>query len=305
MIRRLEEYAQALADAAATAPHPGLLAALWKRTAGGLPGGLTVYDCGGGLLLAVRRGAAVLLGEPTAAARQEITAFARFAGIRYLYTAGSVSFSGWKAKPLVWMACPVDRTAPPAATPHTVAPLNGYSAAAQLVCGEECEEVRNDFYAELCSRRNRGIGQVLAIGDPALEACLVCSGPIPCPPPSAACTLPVQNTGTGCLRPLLRRLRKLPLLQKLALLRKQAVPAQPPEAPAALLPTVYLSDLFTAPAYRRARRGEALIDAAKRGEGLPPETQQLVLYCAPELAPYYETLGFIPGGTLRRWQTAD
>ena len=304
MIRRLEEYTQALTDAAAAMPHPGLLAVLWKRTAGGLPGGLTVYDCGSGLILAVRRGAAVLLGEPNAAARQEITAFARFAGIRYLYTAASVSFSGWKAKPLVWMACPVDRTAPPAVTPHTVAPLTGYSAAAQLVCGQECEEVRNDFYAELCSRRNRGIGQVLAIGDPVPEACLVCSGPVPCPAPAVS---PAQRTNTSqsgsplrqLLRTVCRRLQALPPLQK------RSPQPQAPASPAVLLPTVYLSDLFTDPAFRRARRGEALIDAAKRGEGLPPETQQLTLYCAPELAPYYEKLGFAPGGTLRRWQTAD
>lgn len=295
MIRRLEEYAPALEAAAAAMPHPGILAVLWQRTAGGLPGGLTVYDCGSGVLLAVRRGAAVLLGRPDAAARQELTAFARFAGIRYLYSDPDVTFPGWRPQPLMCMASPVCRPQSHSSLfrGHTVWPMTRYFSAAQLVCGDADEETRNDFYAELCSRRNRGIGQVLAIGDAAApEGCVVCSGPVPCPralpaPSAARC---------GRFAQLLSGLRRL-------LRRPQTLPEA--TVPPALLPTVYFSDLFVKKTKRGSGRGAALTAAARQGFALPPEVQQLALYCAPELVPFYEKQGFAVCAQLRRWQAVE
>lgn len=282
MIRRLEEYDQALATACAATPHPGMLAALWKRTAGGLPGGLNVYDCGSGVLLVVRRGAAVLLGQPGAASRRELAAFAPFAGIHCLYTTDAVQLpaADWSCQSLVWMAA---RTLPVAhgAPGHAVYPLSSYFAAAQLICGGESEETRNDFYAELCSRRNRGIGQVLALGkQSAPEGCAVCSGPIPCP-------VPAQR-------------KHPPLLQRLQarLKRKKSVPAE-------WLPTVYLSDVFVALQHRGGGRGAALVQAALHKLGLPEETQQIAVYCAPEMIPFYKNLQLQEGGRLRCWTSRN
>lgn len=281
MIRRLEEYEQALAEAIAAAPQPGMLAALWKRTAGGIPGGLTVYDCGSGVLLVTRRGAAVLLGEPGAASRREITLFAPFAGVTCLYTAEAVRLPAaqWKDCPLVWMAAPAGEGVPAGRTDgHIVYPLSSYSAAAKLICAQESEDVRNDFYAELCSRRNRGVGQVLAIGDRAMpDACAVCSGPIPAPVPAAE---PVKKP-TGLWQRLRARLQR----------------PQPPE----MVPTVYLSDVFVAPQYRGGGKGAALVHAALRRLSLPEETQQVAVYCVPEMSPFYEKLSLRQGGRLHRW----
>ena len=279
MIRRLEEYEQALAKAIAAMPQPGMLAALWKRTAGGIPGGLTVYDCGSGVLLAARRGAAVLLGCPGAASRREITLFAPFAGITCLYTADEVQLPAarWACSPLVWMAA---RTQPADGNADAceVYPLTGYYAAARLICAQESEETRNDFYAELCSRRNRGVGQVLAIGDRAMpDACAVCSGPIPAPVPAAE---PVKKP-TGLWQRLRARLQR----------------PQPPE----MVPTVYLSDVFVAPQYRGGGKGAALVHAALRRLSLPEETQQVAVYCVPEMSPFYEKLSLRQGGRLHRW----
>lgn len=277
MIRRLEEYEQALAEAIAAMPQPGMLAALWKRTAGGIPGGLTVYDCGSGVLLAARRGAAVLLGCPGAASRREITFFAPFAGIACLYTADEVQLPAarWACSPLVWMAA---RTQPADGNADAceVYPLTGYYAAARLICAQESEETRNDFYAELCSRRNRGIGQVLAIGEStAPEACAVCSGPVPCPVPVR------EKQPAGLWQRLCARLKK----------------PQPPE----VLPTVYLSDVFVAPQCRGGGRGAALVRAALQRLALPEETRQIAVYCAPEMMPFYKKLQLRTGGCLRRW----
>jgi GNAT superfamily N-acetyltransferase len=159
---------------------------------------------------------------------------------------------------------------------RAVYPLTGYYAAARLICAQESEETRNDFYAELCSRRNRGIGQVLAIGDrTAPEACAVCSGPVPCP-------VPVQEKmPTGLWQRLCARMKK----------------PQPPE----LLPTVYLSDVFVAPQYRSGGRGAALVRAALQRLALPEDTRQIAVYCAPEMIPFYEKLQLRTGGRLRRW----
>ena len=279
MIRRLEEYEQALTKAIAAMPQPGMLAALWKHSAGGIPGGLNVYDCGSGVLLVVRRGAAVLLGHPGAASRREIALFAPFAGIACLYTAKTVQLSAawWTCRPLVWMAAPA-QPAPSGgyAEQHGVFPLNGYYAAAKLICAQESEEVRSDFYAELCSRRNRGIGQVLAIGDPAApDACAVCSGPVPCPAPLR------EKPSAGLWQRLRARLKK--------------------PQPAELLPTVYLSDVFVAPEHRGSGRGAALVRAALHKRELPEETRQIAVYCAPEMAPFYEKLSLQKGGELYRW----
>ena len=284
MIRRLEEYEQAL-DAACTAmPHPGMLAALWMRTAGGLPGGLSVYDCGSGVLLVVRRGAAVLLGRPGAASRRELAAFAPFAGIHCLYTSDDVQLpaADWSCQPLVWMAART-QSAPAArgASGHAVYLLSSYFAAAQLICGDESEETRNDFYAELCSRRNRGLGQVLALGERSAPAgCAVCSGPIPCPVPAER--------------------KHLPLLQRLRIRLKRSK-----AAPAEWLPTIYLSDVFVAPQYRGDGRGAALVQAALCKQGLPEETQQITVYCAPEMIPFYQSLRLQEGGRLRCWTSRN
>lgn len=279
MIKRLEEYAQPLAEACAAMPHPGMLAALWKRTAGGLPGGLTVYDCGSGVLLAARRGAAILLGCPNAASRKELAAFLPFAGIRCLYTAECVPLpaAGWQDQPLVWMAAPVQKGFGEGRIDgHTVYPTGNYFAAAQLICTGEEETTRNDFYAELCCRRNRGLGQVLAIGDPtAPEACAVCSGPVFSPAPDAA------PAGRSLWQRLLARLKK------------------PQPSVTEMLPTVYLSDVYTAPQHRGGGRGTALVKAVRQLTALPAETQQAVVYCAPEMTPFYKKLGFAEGGRLR------
>lgn len=279
MIRRLEEYEQALAEAVAAMPQPGMLAALWKRTGGGIPGGLTVYDCGSGVLLVTRRGVAVLLGCPGAASRREISLFAPFAGIGCLYTAETVQLPAarWTDHPLVWMAAPTVSAAAGGRTDgHIVYPLNNYSAAAKLLCENESEETRNDFYAELCSRRNRGIGQVLAIGDRAEpEACAVCSGPVPCPAPVP------KKTHTGLWQRLYARLKK--------------------PQPAEMLPTVYLSDVFVAPPHRGSGKGAALVHAALQRLELPQETRQIAVYCAPEMIPFYEKLSLREGGYLHRW----
>ena len=295
MIRRLEEYIPALEAAAAAMPHPGILAMLWQHTAGGLPGGLTVYDCGSGVLLAVRRGAAVLLGRPDAAGRQELAAFARFAGIRCLYTGAEVRLAGWKPQPLACMSRPVCRfdNTPASFCGHTVWPMTRYFAAAQLVCGDADEDARNDFYAELCSRRNRGIGQVLAIGSTdAPEGCIVCSGPVPC-------AQAVSSPKAGRRGKLSRLLAAL----QTALRRQQ--PADRPDTPAELLPTIHLSDLFVAPDKRGGKRAAALLCAAQQGFSLPPEARQLTLYCAPELIPFYEKHGFAVCARLCRWQAAE
>lgn len=285
MIKRLEEYAQPLAEACAAMPHPGMLAALWKRTAGGLPGGLTVYDCGSGVLLVARRGAAILLGQPNAASRKELAAFLPFAGIRCLYAAESASLpaAGWHGHLLVWMAAPTRKSFGLGRTDgHTVYPTNNYFAAAQLICTGEEETTRNDFYAELCCRRNRGLGQVLAIGSPAApEACAVCSGPVLSPAPAAA------PAGRSLWQKLLARLKK------------------PQTSVAEMLSTVYLSDLYTAPQHRGGGRGAALVKAVRQLAALPAETQQAVVYCAPEMTPFYRRLGFAEGGRLRCWTLDD
>jgi GNAT superfamily N-acetyltransferase len=159
---------------------------------------------------------------------------------------------------------------------HIVYPLSNYSAAAKLICENESEETRNDFYAELCSRRNRGIGQVLAIGDRAEpEACAVCSGPVPAPAPVP------KNTRAGLWQRLCARLKK----------------PQPPE----MLPTVYLSDVFVAPPHRGSGKGAALVHAALQRLDLPEETRQIAVYCAPEMVPFYEKLQLQTGGRLHCW----
>ncbi len=280
----MEEYAQALAVACTAVPHPGMLASLWQRTAGGIPGGLTVYDCGGGALLAVRRGIAALLGIPDAAGRRELELFLPFAGIRCLYAPEGLALpaQSWENRELIWMAAPMETTGRRNGqfNHHAVYPIHNYSAVAQLLCGDESEAVRNDFYAELCSRRNRGLGCVLALGaSSAPEACAVCSGPVQCPAPQP------EAPRAGLWQRLRRRL----------------LPKRP--APVQMLPTVYLSDLFVQPDKRAQGYGRALLLAAGQLSELSAEARQLLVYCAPELTEYYTKQGFSVGGRLCLWQT--
>lgn len=297
MIRPAENAPALLEARCAAVPHPGLLAALWRQAFGGMPGQLAVYDCGGGLVLAVHGQTGVLLGRPAAAQRRELAAFLPFAGIRTLYTADRCRFLSGSARQLVWMSAPAapgdpqppaDACGPfarlqPADTDTGAALQQSYAAAAALICDGLPQSACGDFYADLCTRRNRGLAAVLRLGpDAAPTACLVGSGPVALP------FAPAPNSAPAAL---LRRVLG-GLVPK-----KRPSAEQPSGGPAAAGQAVYLSDVTVRPQCRGAGLGRALLSAAAAAA---PAHSRLYVYCSPAMTGYYAPLGYRAGGVLWR-----
>lgn len=247
-------------------PNPGLLAQLWVTGCGGLPQALTLYRCGAKTWLLVRGATAVVLGKLRPAQAQELESFLNFCGIETLYLPADARGLQGRVQQLLCLCRPAGRLKPrvfrrgqafdshvrPEAAslfaPHL---QTAYLPVARLLCAGQPPEVQNDFYADLCSRRNRGQVRVWTLGpQQAPEACLLCAGPV---------ALPGGLTG--------KRLKK---------------------------EVCYLSDLLVQPALRRTGRGQALMETA-----LADVSQETWLYCRPQLASYYQKMGFKPKGSVQ------
>ncbi len=181
MIKRIENMADAPALEQLAARQPDFLAGLWLQAFAQVRGALALYSCGSGVLLAVHGSAGVLTGKPSLAQRRELRACLPLLGVGTLYTADRLLLGlPGRASPLVWMT-----RAPAAGSPLPV--QQSYAAAAQLVCGDLPRQAMMDFYADLCARRNRGLVQVLCLGqDAAPTGCVVLGGPLPAAPNAPA-----------------------------------------------------------------------------------------------------------------------
>ena len=190
MIRRVEADASHLAAAAARQPQPGLLAVLWQAAYAGVRGDrLTVYEWSGSLL-PVHDGTGVLLEQPGFLPRarrrfaraEELTAFARMTGLHTLYAAENAPGTQCGTRQLLdWMTAPEKAAsdAPEETSSQGVRLLQRYAPAAALVCDGLPEQVKNDFYADLCLKRNRGLMQLPGLGaEDAPDGCLAVSGPV-------------------------------------------------------------------------------------------------------------------------------
>ena len=209
MIRRVGADAARIAAAAVRQPQPGLLAMLWLVAYAGVRGDrLSAYDWSGSLLV-THGGTGVLLPEGglwaplrrRLAHAEELAAFAAVTGLQVLYADEDAPGTRCGARQLLdWMTAPEHREGTPpgdlsedageGATEEKAAPdtqektpcvrlLQRYAPAAELVCDGLPEAVKNDFYADLCLRRNRGLMQVPGLGpEESPDGCLAVSGPV-------------------------------------------------------------------------------------------------------------------------------
>ncbi len=178
MIRRIEDSSALPANTLArlAAAQPDMLAALWLQAFGQVRGALALYDCGSDVLLAVHAGQGVLCGSPPLHRYRELRAFLPFAGVHTLYTRTPLPLVlPHRAAPLLCM-----RRTPDAGANAALPQQESYAAAARLVCGDLSEQAMMDFYADLCTRRNRGLVRVLRLGPDAEPiGCVALAGPLP------------------------------------------------------------------------------------------------------------------------------